>query len=153
MEVHQAGIRLPRRDRPPHPGVVERLRTPKPAGHSLLGADVIAGKYVQASEPPQHHVLGRPPTHAAQLEQTLPGDGIVFHGDGLQIQFPPHNRVGQLEQSADLLMAEPDRPVSLWREPRDVAFRREGVVGAVRRLDARAGDRREAVEQFEANLQ
>ena len=93
---------------------------------------------MQAPEASQQHVLGRPPADAAQFEQTLSHHRIVFPLDGFQIQFPSHDRAGEAEKRADLLMAEPNCPVLLRLQPRHVVRGGEGVPGVALRSESRA---------------
>ena len=82
---------------------------------------------MQASEASEQHVLGRPPADAAQFEQALPDHGVVFPRERLQIQFLSRDRPREVEKRADLLTAEPNRPVLLRRQPRHVLRGGEGV--------------------------
>ena len=83
VEVHQTGVRLPRGDRTGHPGVVQRSGTSKPARQSFLGADVVPGKHLQASEAPEQRVLGGPATDAPQLEQLLADRVAISSTNGI----------------------------------------------------------------------
>ena len=86
---------------------------------------------MEAPEAAQQHVLGRPPAHAAQFEQTLSHHRIAFSLDGLHIQFPSHDRAGEAEKRTDLLMAEPNCPVLFRLQPRHVVRGEEAVPGVL----------------------
>ena len=85
MEIHHAGVRLPRVDRGHHTTIIERNRQAKPPSKALLRADIVAWEHVQTAQSPQRHVLGSPASDPAQFEQFRAYRAVGVKGEGVKV--------------------------------------------------------------------
>ena len=107
---------------------------------------------MQAPKAPQEHILGRPASDATQFEQAL-SDHCIALSEILQVQVPSTDRSGEVKERANLLTAEPDRSIILRSQLHDVVRGWERKASVRSRPASRTADRREPIEQLEADLQ
>ena len=88
-----------------------------------------------------------------QFEEALSDHCIALSRDRLQFQVPSTDRSGEVEERANLLTAEPDRSIILRSQLHDVVRGGERKANVGSRPESRTADRREPVEQLEADLQ
>ena len=85
MEVQHAGVRLPAFDSLRHAEVIERRRSPKPPGQTLLRSHIVTRKDVQPAQSSQRHVLGGPAADSMELEQLRAYLRVAVEGEGVEI--------------------------------------------------------------------